>query len=529
MMYGVIIVSKDLLKQSTEIVSHKTTIAELKVRKSKALGMGGKDKLKALNLRGVLNARERIEYLLDQNTFIETGLFSTSHRKEVQHKTPADGKISGFGKIHKRPVALVSNDFTVLGASSSVINGKKMKHIKEAANKRGLPVIFLAESAGARMPDRMGAPGRAILGQDPLEYRRDRKTPWVSALLGPCFGSSTWYACLSDFVVMKKGAILAVASNKVTSIAIKQEVDSEELGGWKLHSTVTGLVDRVVEDDKEALDEIKKFLSYFPSHNNELPPIHNVQENKNNIDNILNILPESKHQVYDSKKITDLIFDDESAFELKRKFGKSINTSLYRLKGETVGVIASNPKNKGGAIDVDSCRKVTSFLILCDSFNIPIIFLVDQPGFLIGLEGEKRGAPGLIMNWMNALTQVTVPKISITMRKNYGQAFLNMGGGRNSNEVACWPMADLGFMDPSTSVNVLYGLKKEDDPIRFEKLVEEISQDSSAWALAGLNEAQHILDPRDTRDFLIDILSVHNLRRNKDLGQHLLCNWPTTI
>lgn len=215
-------------------------------------------------------------------------------------------------------------------------------------------------------------------------------------------------------------------------------------------------------------------------------------------------------------------------FEIKVRFGKSLSTSLVRLNGRTVGVIANNPMFKGGAIDVDACNKATSFLVFCDSFNIPIVFLVDQPGFLIGLEGERRAAPSKIINWMNALSLVTVPKISVIMRKSYGQAYLNMGGGRNSDEVICWPTADLGFMAPEVSVNVLFGVKKEEDPVSYEELLQQVTRDTSAWNLAALYETQDVIDPRDTRGCLISMLDVHRKRMGSEVGRHLLSNWPTS-
>jgi len=504
-------------------------LKELEARRAKALEMGGEEKLAKRRAQGVMNARERLDYLLDAGSFVESGLLATSHRPEARDKSPADGKVAGYGAIQGRPVAVVSNDFTVLGASSSVVNGKKIKHVKQVANESGMPLILLGESAGARMPDRMGASGRAILGQDPTEYLRDRRTPWVSALLGSCYGSSTWYACLSDFVVMRKGATMAVASSRVTALAIRQPVDAEELGGWNLHTATTGLVDVAVDTDQQALDVVKHFLSYLPSHNGELPPTASVPEGSDEpIKNILEIVPESRSKVYDVRGVINCVLDKDSIFELKPRFGKSLVTSLGRLDGNTVGVIASNPKFKGGSIDVDACAKATSFLVLCDSFNIPIIFLVDQPGFLIGLEGEKRGAPGRIMNWMNALSLVTVPRVSITMRKNYGQAYLNMGGGRNSEEAAAWPSADFGFMDPATGVNVLYGIKAEDDPERFKRLMSEIAQESAPWPLAGLFETQAIIDPRDTRSYLKQILKIRLRRPTNGIGAHRLSCWPTS-
>ena len=504
-------------------------IEELKRREAEALGMGGPEKLAKRKAEGVLNARERIDYLIDEGSFIESGRYARSNRPEVKHKTPADGKIAGFAKIAGREIALVSNDFTVLGASSAVINMKKIKHVKQVAAKRGMPLVMLGESSGARMPDRMGAAGRAIIAQDPTEYQRLRESPWCSALLGQCYGSSTWYSAMSDFVVMRKGAIMAIASPNVTSIAINKPIEPEDLGGWKLLTGVSGLADMAVETDEQAIDAIKRFLSYLPSHNMEAPPEAPVPEGSDEAcRNMLDIIPESRNKVYDVRKVIQAVADKGSTFELKERYGKSIATVLGRLDGKSVGFVANNPLFKGGALDADACQKVTSFMVLCDSFNVPLVFLTDVPGFLIGVEGEIRGMPGKVINWMNAMTLVTVPKITVILRKSYGQAFINMAGGKNADEVAVWPTADLGFMDPAVSVNVLYGVRHQDDPERFAQLKAEVERDTSAWGLAELYEAQNVIDPRDTRDYLIRTLEVHRLRMKKGVGEHLLRNWPTS-
>jgi len=505
-------------------------LSEHEALRARAEGMGGPDKLARRRASGVFNARERLNLLLDDGAWFESGLFATSNRPEVQHKTPADGKITGFGRVEGRPIGLVANDFTVLGASSSVVNGKKIRHVKETATRRGMPLVFLGESSGARMPDRMGATGRASFGQDRYEYRRLRETPWVSANLGACYGSSTWYACMSDYVVMRKGALMSVASPRVTEVAIRQPVDPEELGGWRLHTDTTGLVDAAAENDEHAIELVKKFLSYLPSNNSELPPQALVPAGSDEqAERVLEAVPESRTKVYDARDVLRSLVDIDSLFELKSRFGKSIVTALSRVGGRTVGFIASNPKSKGGAIDVDACRKVTSFMVLCDSFNIPFVMMVDQPGFLIGLEGEKRWAPGRIMNWMNALSQVTVPHLSITLRKNYGQAYLNMGGGRNSDEVAAWPTADYGFMDPATGVNVLHGIKREDNPEAFDAALADIARDSSAYSIAGLYEVQAVIDPRETRSFILQALDAHFDRKRGGIGEHWLANWPTSF
>ena len=510
-------------------MSARDVIKQLEEKNAEALAMGGAEKLAQRKAQGVLNARERIDRLVDTGSFTESGRHARSIRPEVRHKTPADGKVAGYARIDGREVALVSNDFTVLGASSSVVNMKKIRHVKQAASRYGMPLVFLGESSGARMPDRMGASGRAILAQDPTEYQRLRESPWVSALLGQCYGSSTWYAAMSDFVVMRKGSVMAIASPGVTSIAIGKPIDSEELGGWKLLTGVSGLADMAVDTDEQALDAIKKYLSYMPAHSMEAPPERPVPAGSDDAcRKMLEIVPEARNKVYDVRKVIAAVADRDSSFELEERFGRSVATVLARLDGKSVGFIANNPLYKGGALDADACQKATSFMVLCDSFNIPMVFLVDVPGFLIGVEGEIRGMPGKVINWMNALSLVTVPRVTVILRKSYGQAFINMGGGRNTDELACWPSADLGFMDTRASVNVLFGVKEQDDPERFKQLVAEVERDTTPWELARLYEAQHVIDPRDTRAFLIRMHQVHRKRLKNGVGEHRLANWPTS-
>jgi len=329
--------------------------------------------------------------------------------------------------------------------------------------------------------------------------------------------------------VMRKGSVMAIASPNVTSIAIGKPVDPEDLGGWKILTGISGLADLAVDTDEQVLDAVKRFLSYLPAHAMEAPPEHPVPAGSGDAcRRMLDIVPEERNKVYDVRKVIAALSDSGSPFELKERYGRSVSTVLARLEGKSVGFIANNPMFKGGALDADACQKATSFMVLCDSFNIPIVYLVDVPGFLIGVEGELRGMPGKVINWMNAISLVTVPRVTVIMRKSYGQAYINMGGGRNTDVLACWPSADLGFMDPRVSVNVLYGVKEEDDPARFKELVAQVNRDTTPWELARLYEAQHVIDPRDTRDFLIRVLQVNRNRLKNGVGQHRLANWPTS-
>jgi acetyl-CoA carboxylase carboxyltransferase component len=504
--------------------------AEYEARRARALAMGGEQKLARRREAGVLNARERIDHLFDAGSFIESGLFATSASNPADRdRSPCDGKVAGFGKINGREAAVVSNDFTVMGASSGATNGRKIAHIKRVATQRGIPLVFLGESSGARMPDHMGSRGMGtLLGNDGAQYQRLREVPWASATLGLSYGSSSWYAVMSDFSVMRKGAVLAVSSSLLASLAIREEVDPQELGGWRLHAEITGFADAVADTDDEALSLIKTFLSYLPSHCNEAPPVHPVPAGSGDgMRDVLSHLPASRTQVYDVRKIIRAIVDKDSFFELKPRFGKVGVTGLARLDGKTVGVIANNPLVKGGAMDTDACEKITSFIVLCDSFNIPIVMFVDTPGFVIGTEAERRRAPGKIMNFMNALSLVTVPKLSIILRKSYGQAYLNMGGGRNSDEVAAWPTAEVSFMDPQFAVKVVHSL--EPGQPGFDDALAAMDRDNEVWDIASMYAVQSVIRPQDTRAYLIRMLDVHQLRLTRGVGQHLMRAWPTSF
>ena len=508
---------------------NESLLSEYARRRSQVFAMGGPEKLEKRRASGTLDARVRIERLLDPDSFVESGLFATSAFPADRERTPADGKITGYGRIDGRQVAIVSNDFTVLGASSSATNGRKIAQMKRVATQRGLPMIFLGELSGARMPDTMGSRGMGMmLGNDPTQYQRMRDTPWSAGVLGFCYGSSAWYTCCSDFAVMRKGAVMAVSSPQLCSLAVNETVDPEELGGWRLHSEVTGLIDRAVDTDEEALRAIRTFLSYMPSHHREAPPERPIPPGSGEtMRDIVELLPESRSKVYDVRKIIRAIVDLDSLFELKPRFGKAAVTALARLGGRTVGIVANNPLHRGGSLDADSCDKITSFLVLCDSFNIPIVMLVDTPGFTIGTEAERHRAPGKIMNYMNALSLVTMPKISVILRKSYGQAYLNMGGGRNSDEVAAWPSAEISFMEPSFATRVVHGLKPADE--HYDAALAEMRRDSEVWDIASIYAVQDVIRPEETRDWLCSMLEVHRLRMTDGVGKHLMRAWPTSF
>lgn len=320
---------------------------------------------------------------------------------------------------------------------------------------------------------------------------------------------------------------MAVSSPGLVELATTRKVTPEELGGWRVHGEVTGLVDMVVDTDEEALDALKRFLAYMPTHHREAPPRAPVPAGSGEeMGTILDILPPSRTQVYDVRKVIRAIADKDSVFELKARFGKVAVTSLARLDGRVVGFIANNPLVKGGALDTDACDKIIDFLVLCDSFNIPLVILVDTPGFMIGPEAELKRATGKIVNFMNALQLVTVPKISVILRKTYGQAYLNMGGGRNSDEVVAWPTAEISFMTPAFAVTVVHGLKPGDPG--FDERLAEMELENAVWGAASIYAVQNVVPPHETREHLIRLLEVHQLRLTNGVGQHLMRAWPTS-
>jgi acetyl-CoA carboxylase carboxyltransferase component len=515
-------------------MGYKDLYREYETRREAALGMGGKAKLDRRRNAGILNARERLDYLIDKGSFLESGLFATSAKPEDRDDTPGDGKLCGYGRIDGRDAVVIANDFTVKGASSAATNMKKIAQMQRTATERGLPMVFLGESSGARIPDNMGALGMGnLLANSATQYRRLRESPWASAVLGMCYGSSTWYTCMSDFSVMRKGAVMAVSSERLVSMAIGEKIDGQSLGGWKMHAETTGLIDQFVDTDEQALDAVKAFLAYMPGHCNEAPPVRPVPPGSDEaVQRVADLVPEARTQVYDMRKVIQALADRDSTFELKPRFGRTAVTALARVNGRSVGFIANNPLFKAGAMDAQACDKIVSFMVLCDSFNIPLVFLVDNPGFVIGIDAERQRAPGKIINFMNALQLVTVPKLTVMIRKNYGQAYINMGGGKNADDVCAWVSAEVSFMDPAFAVNVVHGREGQrleaDDPALFKDAYEKIQQENSVWDLAACYAVQQVIKPEETRDWLVRMLQVHERRLTGGVGRHLLSNWPTS-
>jgi acetyl-CoA carboxylase carboxyltransferase component len=506
---------------------------DLFARRKRALSMGGENRIERQHQRGRFTARERLDRLLDDHSFFEVGLLNHSDVPGVEEKTPADSKVGGYGTIDGRPVVAMANDFTVLAATSSRVAGKKEGELKNAANRYACPVVYLGEAGGARMPDIMGARGLASFGGGGFDtylqiMSRVRRTPMVTAIMGECYGMPTWMACLSDFVVQVRGSAMGVSGPRILELALSETVTDEELGGCRIHAEITGMADRIAEDEEHCFCMIRQFLSYLPSSGDELPPLYAVPEGSGDgMDTILDLLPEKRNRAYDMSRLLESICDRDSLFPIKPDFGPSVITSLARLGGQTVGVVANQPMAGAGAMDTDGIDKVISFLCLCDSFNVPLLFFHDIPGFLVGTRAEKNRVAARVMNYMNALALVTVPKIAVIVRKSYGMAFWNMcGSGCGADFIVAWPTAEMSFVSPEIAANVVFGGKKprtEQDQQQWQELVQQMVDDASPYGAAGMHYLHDVIAPEETRSYLIKALAVCGGR----LSERKLANWPT--
>jgi acetyl-CoA carboxylase carboxyltransferase component len=507
-------------------------LLELKQKKKKAFAQGGAKKIKQQHDKGRMTARERIEKLLDEDSFFELGALCTSDIPGMEEKTPADGLILGYGSVNGRRVGIFANDFTVLAGSSAKISNKKMAIFKNQLNEYGIPMIWLGEAGGQRIPDLQDS-GRMLLSGVGSEdkrfgYSHFRQVPYVMAAMGDCHGVPVWQACLADFTIVVKGASIAVSGPRALAKAIGQQYSAEEMGGRTIHAEITGMADQIAEDEEDCFRIIRKYLDYMPSNNRELPPTRPVPPgSEERMKKILDILPEQRRRSYDMHKIIECIVDGGEYLEFKPFFGTMLITCLARIGGETVGFIASNPIVNVGATNTDALEKSTSFMCHCDSFNIPLIFLVDTPGHLTGKEAELKRVGARVVNNLQALFQVTVPKIVVLIRKGYGQALVNMGAvGAGADFMVAWPTAEISFMDPEIATDIVFGSLPVEER---EKMVENIMADSSPYPAAKVYGIQDVIHPCTTREYLIDVLRIIRDSLNRGVGMHLLSGWPTKL
>lgn len=504
-------------------MSHEPGLGELARRRTRARAMGSAQRLSERHAAGILNARQRVEALLDPGSFFEVGQLAVSERAQARQRTPADGLVVGFGDVEGRKIALISYDFTTLGASTARVHIRKARYVKRIAKEEGLPLVILAEAGGARVPDFMGARGLGGMAGERRGYvsARRRESPWITAVLGQCFGSPTWDACRSDIVVMRRDAVLAVSSEQVTSVAIGESQDAARYGGAELHSEVTGLADLIVDDDQAAIVAVRGLLRYLPGSNAELPAVAADPAQAPEVEALLEHLPAARQKVYDVRPVIECVVDRGSLLPLRERYGRAVVTALARLEGRTIGIVASNPRYQAGALGPEACEKAAGFVAMCDSFNIPLVLMADTPGFFVGAATEARKLPLRVIAFADAVSLCTVPVVAMVLRKSFGQAYVNFGGD-SADMLAAWCMGEVSLMDPAVADSVLR--RTGAAPERGNDGTDEL--DTSAFALAEAFIAQEVLDPRETRGFLCRAFDVLRRRRSGGIGQHLMQSWP---
>jgi acetyl-CoA carboxylase carboxyltransferase component len=502
----------------------KDVAGELAERRNDFLQMGGADKVERQHSLHKLTVRERLALLFDDGTFIETGLYAQAvdSPQSDGKRTPADGCITGVGKIDGRAVTVIAYDFTVLAGSIGQHGERKAARARDMALKHGTPVVYLLDSAGARVTETVGA---AFAGAGDL-FREitvmSGVVPQVAAMLGPCSAGTAYIPALCDFVPMVKGtSSMALAGVHLVRAATGEEVTEEEMGGSGVHTKTSGVADLECTDDAECLRVVRDYLSYFPSRYGDAVPRRDTTDPVDRrSETLYDIVPTNPRQAYDMRRVVKELVDDGEFFAIKPEWAKAVLTGFARFGGRPVGIIASQPMIRAGSLGIDEADKCARFINICDSFEIPLVFLVDVPGFVVGKEVEHKGIIRHGAKMLHNVSEATVPKITVALRKAYGAGYFVMAGRQyESDHLIAWPTAEFSVMGPEGAVNILFRKQlaaAEDDEAR-EKLrlefVAGLRASIDPFLSAKMGFVDDIIDPADTRRHIIEGLEISERKR----------------
>ncbi|MFC1896861.1 acyl-CoA carboxylase subunit beta [Thermodesulfobacteriota bacterium] len=496
--------------------------------------MGGVERIARQHARGRMTIRERIDTLVDPGSFCETGTFTASIRVQDRDLTPGDGKIGGWATIDGRPVVVSGDDGTVMHGSSSVSASRRSDRLWEHALAYGMPYVYFGETGGARLPDALGSEGHTNITPTVHAGQRARQFPMVTAICGESFGGSSFQAAYSDFVVQVRGTTMAVSSPRVIEVAIGEQVEFEELGGVDVHLEETGQIDCEAQSEEHACAILREFLSYLPSNAWELPPELPFEGPMVPDPGILDIVPTKRNRGYDGRKLLKRLVDGEKYLELKPRFGPSLVTALARIGGKSVGMLVSDPRFFAGALSPQSCDKATAFICLCDSFNIPLVFLMDTPGFIVGKKAEHDRLLAKAIMMMEAVSKTMVPRISVVIRKAFGLAYYAMSGNvsMGTDLALVWPGCELSFMDPDVGANVVYAKRIAGAPDPEEerkRRIEEFSTGQDPYGAAQVVNVDEIIDPAETRVVILNALRRMRVTPPPKGQPRPLAHWPTCL
>jgi len=477
---------------------------------------GGSDKIQKQHEKGKLTARERIIVLLDKGSFEEIGMFK-EHRcadfgmEKLQY--PGDGVVTGYGTIHGRLVYVYAQDFTVFGGALSETHAEKICRIMDLAMESGVPVIGLNDSGGARIQEGVNSLG----GYADIFYRNTRASgviPQISAIMGPCAGGAVYSPAITDFIFMvNHTSYMFVTGPNVVKTVTNEEVTSEELGGAHTHATKSGVTHLVADNDLDCLLKIKQLLSYIPQNCQEKTPVLPYEIKEEYRDKLDDIVPENPMHPYDIKEVITGITDEDSFFEIHREYAENIVVGFARLAGKSIGIIANQPFALAGVLDVESSRKGARFVRFCDSFNIPLLVLVDVPGFLPGTDQEWHGIITNGAKLLYAFSEATVPRITVITRKAYGGAYDVM----NSKHIGAdynfaWPTAEIAVMGAKGASEIIFKneIARAENPAEKLREKEQEYQEKFAnpYRAASRGFVDEVIEPRETRRKLIKAFAV---------------------
>jgi propionyl-CoA carboxylase beta chain len=499
-------------------------LAEVAEARRRVLDEGRPEAVARRRKAGKLTARERVATLLDEGSFREIGALVEPARDSEFNRdlvAPADGVVTGTGLVDGRPIAVLAHDYTVLGGSSGKNGRDKANRTIEQATAHGLPLVMMVEGGGHRIQG--GQDSHHFAGAGPvfqLLARNSGWTPTVATMMGQGFAGPTNYAALSDFVVMLRGAsTMGMAGPALVKAGTGEEIDKESLGGAAVQADAQGIADLAVEDEASCFAAVRRFLSYLPSNAGQAPPILASDDPPDRRDDaLLDLVPANPRKTYDIRKVIELVADRDSVFEVKPSHAANIVTALVRLGGRPVGVIANQPLRLAGMLDAKACEKAAHFIAVCDAFGLPLVTMIDVPGFAIGSEAERTGLGRRSGRMLFELGQATVPRVSIVIRKGYGAGYFAMGGGRSfeADAALAWPTAELCAMSVEGAVDVAYRRDYEgaaDPEARRQELIETFKGQLGAVRAGAGFGIDDVIDPRDTRKLLIDLFARTAPRR----------------
>ncbi|MBW5396311.1 acyl-CoA carboxylase subunit beta [Brachyspira pilosicoli] len=492
-------------------------INELKKRKEKIEEAGGKDKIEERHAKGKLTARERILHLLDEGTFCEIDAFIEHRCSDFgmeKNKVAGEGVVTGYGKINGRQVCVYAQDFTVIGGSLGQMHAAKICKVQDMAIKLGCPCIGINDSGGARIQEGIDS----LRGYGDIFYRNVQASgviPQICVIMGPCAGGAVYSPALMDFILMTdKTANMFITGPQVVKAVTGEQVSAEELGGAFVHSKTSGVASLMFPDEISTLEGVKKLLSYIPQNNLEDVPLESTNDDPNrNDEELSNILPDSPNKPYDIKEIIKRVVDNGEFFELQPLFATNIVICFARLDGKSVGIIANQPNSMAGVLDINAADKAARFIRFCDSFNIPLVTLVDTAGYLPGVGQEHNGVIRHGAKLLYAYSEATAPKITLIIRKSYGGAYIAMCSKHlGADMVYAWPSAEIAVMGPDGAANIIFKkeIDKAEDPkkMRAEKIEEYKKEFANPYRAAVRGYVDDVIEPEYTRSYLINALHL---------------------